>query len=310
MRSLVITAENLENQRQAVKEERRLRVDNQPYAQAGEKMDELLYDSFAYRHSVIGSMADLDAATVADVKQFFKTYYAPNNAVVALVGDLDTKDTLARVRKFFATIPRQDPPQAVDAAEADRTAERRAKFDDPLARLARVDVSYRIPPQSSPDSRALQLAAFVLGNGDSSRLYQRLVKEKGIATQVRASAQRRAGPGEFGIIAQVQPGKSAEQVEEVIAEEVAKLSAEPVTAKELQRARVNLRRTAAVQRENALARAQALADGAALYNDPGRINTDLDKTLAITPAEIQKAARTYLRTTNRNVIVTTPAARR
>src|SRR5690348_14110487 len=107
MRSLNVTKENLENQRQAVKEERRLSVDNQPYGQTFEKMDELAYDNFAYQHSVIGSMDDLDAASVEDVQQFFKTYYAPNNAVVALAGDLDTKETLAKVRKYFGAIPRQ-----------------------------------------------------------------------------------------------------------------------------------------------------------------------------------------------------------
>ena len=96
MRSLKVTQENLDNQRQAVKEERRLSVDNRPYGQSGEKMDELVYDNFAYHHSVIGSMADLDAASVDDVRQFFRTYYAPNNAVLALAGDLDAKDEIGR----------------------------------------------------------------------------------------------------------------------------------------------------------------------------------------------------------------------
>src|SRR5579863_3906504 len=122
MKGLVITAENLENQRQAVKEERRLRVDNQAFGTVSEKMEELVYDNFAYHHSVIGSMDDLDAASVDDVKQFFKTYYAPNNAVLALVGDLDTKETLAKVKKYFGTIPRQTPPTPVNLAEAPRTA--------------------------------------------------------------------------------------------------------------------------------------------------------------------------------------------
>ena len=117
MRSLNVTKENLENQRQAVKEERRLGVDNQPYGQSYEKMDELVYDNSAYQHSVIGSMADLDAASVEDVQQFFKTYYAPNNAVVALAGDLDTKEALAKVKKYFGAIPRQEAPKPVDLTE-------------------------------------------------------------------------------------------------------------------------------------------------------------------------------------------------
>src|SRR5215471_9852100 len=144
MRGLVITKKNLENQRQAVKEERRLRGDNQAYGNTSEKLEELIYDNFAYHHSVIGSMDDLDAAGVDDVKQFFKTYYAPNNAVLALVGDLNTADTLAKVKKYFGAIPRQAPPAATDLSEAAKNGERRAKIDDPLARLTRVDIAYRI----------------------------------------------------------------------------------------------------------------------------------------------------------------------
>ena len=165
MRGLVITPENLENQRQAVKEERRQSVDNQAYGRRSEKLEELVYDNFAYHHPVIGSMADLDAASVDDVKQFFKTYYAPNNAVLALVGDLDTKETLAKVKKYFGAIPRQDPP---DAGRPHRAAPKmrraRGELDDPLARLTRIDIAYRIPPSGDADARALGV-----GRVDSGR---------------------------------------------------------------------------------------------------------------------------------------------
>jgi hypothetical protein len=146
MRGLVITLDNLENQRQAVKEERRQSVDNQAYGQTSEKLEELIYDNFAYHHSVIGSMDDLDAASVDDVKQFFKIYYAPNNAVLALVGDLDTKETLAKVKKYFGSIPRQDPPKPVDLTEPPKSGERRATVEDKLARLTRQDSADRLPP--------------------------------------------------------------------------------------------------------------------------------------------------------------------
>ena len=178
MRSLRVTKENLENQRQAVKEERRLGVDNQPYGQAFEKMDELVYDNFAYKHSVIGSMADLDAASVEDVQHFFKTYYAPNNAVLSLAGDLDAKETLAKVKKYFGAIPRQPAPKPVDLTSPPVEEERRAKIDDKLARVARVDIAYRIPNVSSDDARALAVGGMIVGGGESSRLYQALVKEK------------------------------------------------------------------------------------------------------------------------------------
>ena len=318
MRGLVITAENLENQRQAVKEERRLRTDNQAYGQTSEKVEELIYDNFAYHHSVIGSMADLDAASVDDVKQFFKTYYAPNNAVLALVGDLNTADTLAKVKKYFGSIPRQEAPRRVDLAEPPKNGERRANMDDPLARLTRVDVVYRMPDGTSADARALQVAASILGGGgggfgggrgggggNNSRLYLKLVQEKEVATQVSCSAQRRQGPGMFHISATVRPGHTPEEVEGLISEEIAKLHAEPVTDKELQRVRMGVRRNAE-SRLTALARAQALADAAAVYNDPNLVNTQLDEELQVTAADIQRAARADLLTANRVVVVTTP----
>ena len=322
MHGLVITQDNLENQRQAVKEERRQSVDNQAYGQTSEKLEELIYDNFAYHHSVIGSMDDLDAASVDDVKQFFKTYYAPNNAVLCLVGDLDTKETLAKVKKYFGSIPRQDPPQPVDLTEPPKSGERRATIEDKLARLTRLDIAYRIPPSGQPDSRALSVAASILGGGgggfggrgggggaNSSRLYQKLVLDKEVAVQVSCATDRRAGPGFFHISATLRPGKTAEEVEGLISEEIAKLDAEPVTAKELQRVRISLRRSAEL-RLTALSRAQALADDAAVYDDPNRINTELDYQLAITAADIQRAAKARLLASDRVVVVTLPAASR
>jgi zinc protease len=307
MHGLVITAENVENQRQAVKEERRLGVDNQPYGQTSEKMGELLFDNFVYHHSVIGSMTDLDAASVDDVKAFFKTYYAPNNAVLALVGDLDTKATLVKVKKYFGNIPRQPPPAKVDVTEPPKDAERRLKIDDPLARLTRLDIAYRIPTSSDPDARALAVAAPILAQGLSSRLYQTLVQQKELASQVSAFASRRAGPGTFQINAMIRPGKSADEVEGLISEEIAKFHAEPVTEKELMRIRSNLKRGAIARQGTVLGRAQTLADGTAVYNDPNLINTDTVALIAVTAADIQRAAKAHLVQKNRVVIITQPA---
>jgi len=307
MRSLKVTRENLDNQRQAVKEERRLGIDNQPYGQSYEKMEELAYDNFAYQHSVIGSMADLDAASVEDVQHFFKTYYAPNNAVVALVGDLDTKDTLAKVKKYFGSIPRQEPPKSVDLTESEKTAERRAKLDDKLARLARIEIAYRVPPVTSAETRAISVLSLIL-TGESGRLYQKLVKEKEVASSVFSGLDSRVGPSKLEITATVRPGKTPEEADALISEEIAKVVSAPVTDKELERARASIRRDAIGPRESTLSTAVSLADGAALYNDPNRINTEYAKRLAIGAADIQKAAKAYLRTGNRVVIVTQPAA--
>ena len=317
MRGLAITPENLENQRQAVKEERRQSVDNQAYGQTSEKLEELIYDNFAYHHPVVGSMADLDAASVDDVKQFFKTYYAPNNAVVALVGDIDTKEALAKARKYFGTIPRQEPPKPVDLAEAPKDGERRAALTDPLARAVRIDIAYRIPPSGQADARALGVAATILGGGgggggrgggggNNSRLYRKLVDEKQIASQVSCSTDRRAGPGIFHISATLQPGKSPADAEGLITEEIAKLHAEPVSEQELARVRVSLRRSAE-NRITALSRAQALADAAAVYDDPIRVNTETDAQMSVTAADIQKAVKVSLVKANSVVVVTTPS---
>jgi predicted Zn-dependent peptidase len=317
MHGLVITAENVENQRQAVKEERRLRGDNQAYGNTSEKLEELVYDNFAYHHSVIGSMEDLDAANVDDVKQFFKTYYAPNNAVLALVGDLDTTATLAKVQKYFGGIQGQAPPAPADLTESPKTAERRATIKDPLARLTRIDIAYRIPPSGTPDAQVLQVAAQILGGGgggfggrggggrNSSRLYLKLVQEKELVAQVSAGAERRAGPGMFHISATLRPGTKAEEVEGLIGEEIARLHSEPVTAKELGRVRMNQLR-AAENRLTALSRAQALADAAAVFDDPNRVNTDPERIMAVTAADIQRAAKANLVKTNSVVLITQP----
>ena len=308
MRSLAVTKDNLENQRQAVKEERRLRMDNQPYGPASEKMDELVYDNFAYHHSVIGSMADLDAASVEDFQQFFKTYYAPNNAVIALVGDIDSKEALAKAKKYFGDIPRQNPPKPVDLAETAKDAERRLKIDDKLARATRIDIAYRIPETTSAETRALSIGALILAGGESSRLYQKLVKEKEVASAIFGGIDGRAGPSKIEIVAMVRPGKTPEEVEGLISEEVAKFLSEPVTEKEMKRVRMSIRRTALVGgRESVLSMAANLADSTALYNDPNRINTEYEKRLAVTPADIQKAAQKYMRQANRVVVVSVPA---
>ena len=209
MRSLAITKENLENQRATVKEERRQGLDNQAYGRSGERLSELAYDTFAYKHSVIGSMEDLDAATLEDVQAFFRTYYAPNNAVLSLVGDLDPVQTLAKVKKYFGDIPRQPPPQPVDFSEKPQTAERRERIEDKLARLTRVSIVYKIPRGSSPDIDALNVMNTALAGGESSRLYQKLVKEKEVAVSVGGGAGERIGPRPVPVIHHGAGGQAA-----------------------------------------------------------------------------------------------------
>src|ERR1700688_1059164 len=175
MKSLNITQANLDNQRNAVQEERRQGIDNQPYGRAELDVDNLSYDNFAYKHSTIGSMSDLNAATVQDVSDFFRTYYAPNNAVLTLVGDFNPDEALAKVTKYFGSIPAQDPPPKVDLAEEPHYGERREVVSDPLARLPQILMAYHIPPGNTPENYAAQELAVILGQGQSSRMYQHLV---------------------------------------------------------------------------------------------------------------------------------------
>src|SRR5580698_256031 len=146
MRALNITQANFENQRQTVEEERRQSIDNQPYGKADLDIDSLSYDNFAYKHPTIGSMTDLNASTVQDVADFFRIYYAPNNAVLTLVGDFDPDDALAKVKKYFGSIPSQPAPPKVDLAEEPHYGERSETIYDPLARLPRIYIAYPIPP--------------------------------------------------------------------------------------------------------------------------------------------------------------------
>ena len=306
MRSLEITGENLENQRDAVREERRLGVDNQPYGKTFETRDELAYDNFAYEHSVIGSMADLGAATIDDVSAFFKTYYAPNNAVVAVVGDVDTKITLAKMRKYFESIPSQPPPPAVDMTEPPQTEERRATLDDALARLPRLDMVYKIPPSSSPDQDALEVLGTVLSSGRSSRLYETIVRQKQLATTINAGPGETRGPGLFNLVAFAPPGKALADLEAAIDAEIERVKAGPIADWEMQKARTGARRAHVSSLGSSLQRAIILSQNALFYDDPERINTRADRIAKVTAADVQRVARQYLVKTGRTVVLTVP----
>jgi zinc protease len=306
MRSLEITKENLDNQRHAVQEERRLGVDNQAYGKTFEAIDELAYDNFAYEHSVIGSMDDLSAASIDDVAAFFKTYYAPNNAVIAIVGDVKTADCLAKVRKYFESISSQPAPQAVDMKEPPQTAERRLALDDALARLHRLDVVYKIPPAMTPDEDALSVLGTVLGGGRSSRLYEQVVRQKQLASNASAFAGTSRGPGLFRINAMAAPGKSVAEIESAIDAEIDRVKKGPIAAWEMEKARTSARSNFVSSVQSTLSRAVLLSQYALFHNEPGLINTRAEKIAAVTAEDVQRVARQYLTRENRSVVVTNP----
>ena len=306
MKSLAITKENLDNQRNAVQEERRLGVDNQPYGRTFEAIDALAYDNPAYEHSVIGSMADLNAASVEDVASFFRTYYAPNNAVVAIVGDVEAKTAIEKVRKAFESIPAQPAPPKVDMTEPPQTAERRQTLEDPLARLPRVDVVYKVPPRNTADDDALQVMGTVLSSGRSSRLYQQIVREQQLAPNVNAGRDPALGPGLFRISGTVTPGKTPEALEAAIHAEIEKLKTGPIEDWEIEKARNNAKRAVVAGLTSSLQRAIQLADFAASFGDANLINQRVDRIAKVTAADVQRVAKTFLAQNNRTVVVTTP----
>jgi predicted Zn-dependent peptidase len=306
MWSLEITKENLENQRNAVQEERRLGVDNQPYGRTFEVVDELAYENFANEHSVIGSMADLNAASVEDVAAFFKTYYAPNNAVVTVVGDVRSGDVIAKARKYFERIPSQPKPAPADLKEPDQTAERRLTIEDALAQLPRIDIAWRGAAANTPDDDALTVLATVLAGGRSSRFYESLVRQKQLTSGVAAFHESSRGPGLFKASAVALSGKSIADVEAGIYAEIERLKAGPIAAWEIEKAINNEKRTFASGLGSSLQRAVLLGEFALFWDDPGLINTYVERISKVAVADLQRVARQYLVPAVRSVVITNP----
>jgi zinc protease len=301
MRSLKITAANLKNQKDAVKEEKRLSYDNQAYWPALLKMDEMVFRNWANAHSAIGSMRDLDAATVADVSRFFATYYAPNNAVLAIVGDINTREAEALVRKYFSSIPRHKQPPSVDVSEPFEVAARTAAIDDPHAQMPAVSMAWKIPPRRSPDFYAVALLKSILCDGQSGRLYQRLVKERAVCLDVQGTLEARRGPGQVAVFTIHKPDIKAEDVQAIVEAEIERIKSEGVTADELIKVK-NQYRLDRFQSgsegeysslQTALGRALALAEFAMFDDDPSLINVDIDHYLAVTAEQVRDVARRY-----------------
>jgi zinc protease len=308
MRSLAIVKENLDNQRNAVQEERRQGRDNQPYGRTNEAIDDLAFDNAAYKHSVIGSMDDLTAASTQDVAAFFQTYYAPNNAIMAVTGDVTTARVRELARKYFESIPAQPQPPAVDINQAPQNGERRLALEDPLARLPRLDISYRIPSNLSPDDDSIDLLTLVLAGGRSSRFYESIVRQKQLAVNVNAFAPDSRGPRLLRVVATPTPGKSVEDLEAAIYAEIEQVKTRPIADWEMDKGRNTARRQFVGQLGQSLTRAVNLAEYALVYNDPGRINSRWDRIAKLNAADVQRVAKQYLTADNRSVIITRPRA--
>lgn len=310
MRSLAVTDENLDNQREAVKEERRLRIDNQPYVGAFQQAIVSVYDSttcFAYGHETIGSMADLNAASTADVKAFFDLYYAPNNAVLTVTGDFAPAEAKALIQQYFGSIPRGQSPPPVECNQPFNTGEKRLRVPDAKATLPAVAVLYRTPPATSPDIPAIELLSSILGAGESSRLNVALVRDSRAAVAVQAlQLGDQRGPGAIVALGIANQGVSADSVEKLLRAEMTRVASEGVTAEELTKAKNTYRSNAIGSRQTTMGVAEALQTANMIYGDLEAVNTRFAPYMQVTLEDIRRVARTYLQANNSVMVLIAP----
>ncbi|MFJ9776443.1 M16 family metallopeptidase [Kitasatospora sp. NPDC101157] len=302
---------SMENQRAVVKNERRQRYDNVPYGTAFEKLTALSFpDGHPYHHTPIGSMADLDAATLDDARAFFRTYYAPNNAVLSIVGDIDPEQTIAWVEKYFGSIPAHDGKQPPRSGELPDTIGRELRqhlTEDVPSRA--LMAAYRLPQDGTREADAADLALTILGSGESSRLYNRLVRRDRTAVAAGFGLLRLAGAPSLGWLDVKTSGDATiAQIDAAVDEELARFAAEGPTAEELERAQAQIEREWLDRLTTVAGRADELCRYAVLFGDPKLLNEALPKVLDVTAEEVQAVAKARLHPENRAVLVYEPTA--
>lgn len=296
-----LTQEKLDNQRDVVKNERRQRVDNQPYGTAGERIGEIMYPKgHPYNWSVIGSMADLSAASMDDVKGFFRQYYTPNNAVLVLAGDYDEKQARAWVEKYFGSIARGADITRPNVPEPQLNGEIRKTYEE-VVPLPRVTMVWHSVPQFSADEAALDILGNILSSGRGSRLQSNLVYGKEIAQQIGAGNNTSEIAGLFQITALAKPTKSLDDIEKEINLEIERIKKEAPTQEEMTRAVNGYEAGTIFRLQTVLGKGGQLSSYAAYLGKPDYFQTDLDRYRKVTPADVQRVANKYL-TANRLVM--------
>ncbi len=294
MASLDVSEENFRKEREVVKEERRLRVENPPYGNLLEEVLRNAYVRYPYRHSPIGSAEDLDRATLADVRAFHATYYVPNNATLILVGDFDSAEAFRLAEKHFGSIPRGRPVPRVRTKEPAQKARREASLTDPKAPLDAVVAAYHLPPAGHPDSHALEIAASILSAGQSSRLYRKLVYEDQTALTAQGEALFLEGPSLFFSYAIANPGKDIREILAEMEKILAGMAEKPVSRDELDKAKNQILASFILDRESMQAKADFLGKCAVLLRDPARYNTEIENYRRVTAADVQRVVAAYL----------------
>jgi zinc protease len=309
MGGLTITQENFSSEREVVKEERRLRVDNQPYGSVFEDLDAAAFTVHPYHHPVIGSMEDLDKATVDDVRDFFRSYYRPDNATVVLVGDFNVDDAVKDAGEYFGGIPRPAKPiERITAPEPPQKAERRETKSYANTPLPAVVTGYHMPAEYAPDAYPLEMAANILSAGESSLLYKKLVYEDRVAVEVAGEGDFTEDPNLFVVLAVMNEGKTTTEGEKDLDAVLAGIKNAPVDARDLTKAKNQQIAGFILGRDTDEAKGNALGRYAVIGKDPEMFNTELDRYLRVSAADIQRVAQQYFVPTNRTVLIVEPPA--
>jgi zinc protease len=308
MGGLNISQENFDSEREVVKEERRLRFDNQPYGRVFEDLDAAAFTQHPYHHSVIGSMDDLNKATVEDVREFFHAFYRPDNATMVLVGDFGADEAVRTAQTYFGGIPRPTQKiERINSPEPSQKAERRLTKNYDNSPLPAVVFGYHAPANFAPDSYPLDIATTILSAGQSSVMYRKLVYEERLATQAQAFVNFTEDPNLLVFQAILNQGKTLAEGEKALNEVIEQLKTVPVDARDLEKAKNQEIAAIVLRRERTEAKAEALGLCAVIGKDVNLVNTELDRYLKVTAADIQKAAQQYLVTTQRTVMAVEPS---
>ena len=290
-----VNQERLDAEREIVKNERRLRVDNQPFGVADEVTSAALFPaSNPYSWPVIGSMTDLSAASLEDVRGFFRTYYAPSNATIAISGDIDPARTRALLDRYFGPIPRGPAIVRPTVAPTTLAAEKRLVLEDSRARLPQITFTWPTVGRHSPDHYALDAMGFILTLDRTSRLRKLLVYDRQLATSVAAFNNNSEDAGYFQVFVTPRPNASLSEIEGVVDSVIAAVKAGPVTTAEVQRVKNYVAVSTVTGLQFRLARADQLASGLVFDGDPLSYRADIARRQAVTPADVQRVARRYL----------------
>jgi zinc protease len=306
MASLRIEENVFQTEREVVKEERRMRVENQPYGRLNEIIYDQAFTTHPYKHPTIGSMHDLEAASVNDVRDFFKTYYVPENATLVLVGDFDTKEAVGLVTQYLGRVPKASRPVPRDIPkEPPQTKERRVHLEESWP-LPAVVVAHHITFDGHPDSYPLHVASKVLSDGQSSRIYKSLVYEKQIALAAFGGANIIEDPNLFYAVAIVQPGHTTEEAATALIAELDRLKKEAISEAELQQAKNQFARDYILGRESNKEKATTLGHAVVIHNDIKTADGEFDIFMNMTTKDVQRVAQTYFKPENRLVLTIMP----